>query len=178
VKNQNFILDLAAIYTTAHDDAYFVLVGEGALRTTLEQRALQLGLADRIRFAGARDDVPELLLGLFDAFLLPSLAEGLPISYLEAQAAGLPALISDRIPAEARVLPAVEVLGIGQPAAEWASALDRLRGQRVEPQAAQALLRQAGFEVEDSVHHLERRYRELLGARGRLRNLARARHAQ
>ena len=90
VKNYDFLLDLAARYTSSNDDAFFVLVGDGVLLPMLQQRAQEV-LPGRIRFLGARDDVPELLLGLFDAFLLSSLAEGLPISLLEAQAAGLPA---------------------------------------------------------------------------------------
>lgn len=178
VKNQDFLLDLAARYAASHEDAYFVLVGDGPLLPVLQQRARQAGLAARIRFLGARDDVPELLLGLFDVFLLPSLAEGLPISLLEAQAAGLPSLISDRITSEAHVLPEIEPLAIDQPIANWCAALDRLRGKRVDPQTALALLSQAGFGVEDSAHRLERHYRDLLRASRRSRRIEAAHQPQ
>ena len=164
VKNQGFILDLAAHYTAHRAEAYFVLVGDGALLPALSERARQMGLSGRLQFLGARDDVPELLLGLFDVFLLPSLAEGLPISLLEAQAAGLPALISDRITSEARVLPAIEALGIGQPVEDWAAALDRLRGRRIDTDTALRQLGEAGFGVEESAQRLGLHYRDLLRA--------------
>jgi glycosyltransferase involved in cell wall biosynthesis len=161
VKNQAFILDLAAHYTASHYDAYFVLVGDGVLLPALSNRAREIGLSERVRFLGARNDVPELLLGLFDVFLLPSLAEGLPISLLEAQAAGLPALISDRVTPEARVLPAIQALRTDQPVEDWAAALDRLRGRRVDSQTALAQLGKAGFRVEQSASQLARYYRDL-----------------
>jgi len=70
-------------------EAELVLVGDGAERQTLEKRATELGLADHIRFFGMRDDVAQLLID-FDLFVLPSRTEGLPLTVLEAMAAGLP----------------------------------------------------------------------------------------
>lgn len=70
-------------------DAVFAFVGEGPLRQTLESEARVAGVADRVRFLGQRDDVPALL-ACADLFVLPSLAEGLPLSVLEAMAAGVP----------------------------------------------------------------------------------------
>jgi glycosyltransferase involved in cell wall biosynthesis len=70
-------------------DATFVLAGDGPLRGELEQRARQLGVAGRCVFLGHRRDVPALLAAA-DVFVLPSLYEGLPVSVLEAMAAGRP----------------------------------------------------------------------------------------
>jgi glycosyltransferase involved in cell wall biosynthesis len=67
-------------------DAVFVLAGDGPERPALEGAASQLGVGDRVRFLGERDDVAELLAAC-DLFVLPSLYEGLPISVLEAMAA-------------------------------------------------------------------------------------------
>lgn len=79
-------------------DAHVVLVGVdiehgGAYRRTLEDEAQRLGVADRVVFAGQRDDVPALLAGT-DVFCLPSSAEGLPIVVLEAMSAGRPVVAS------------------------------------------------------------------------------------
>lgn len=161
VKNPDFIIDIAARYTASNRDAIFVLVGDGSLFPAVQQRVRESSLSEHVRLLGARDDVPDLLGGLFDAFLLPSLAEGLPISLLEAQAAGLPALISDRVTAEARVLPGIEVLPIGQPLEDWCAALDRMRGGRTDSRTAVTALREAGFDVEESARRLEGHYREL-----------------
>jgi len=85
-------------------DAYLLLVGDGHLRPVIEEQAKQLGLLERVVFAGVRSDVPELMLGAMDVFLFPSLFEGLGLVLVEAQAAGLPCVISDVIPKEADVV--------------------------------------------------------------------------
>ena len=67
----------------------FVLIGDGVERPKLEDMAVRMGLGDAIVFLGSRKDVPELLASS-DLFVLPSWAEGLPNSVLEAMASGLP----------------------------------------------------------------------------------------
>ncbi|GJG86442.1 hypothetical protein tb265_16230 [Gemmatimonadetes bacterium T265] len=90
-KGLDVLLDAA----TRVPDATFVLAGDGPLRDVLQTRARTLGIADRVRFLGARDDVPALL-AASDLFVLPSLFEGLPLSVLEAMAARTP-VIATRI---------------------------------------------------------------------------------
>jgi glycosyltransferase involved in cell wall biosynthesis len=74
-------------------DAVFVLAGEGPEREPLEALAAQLGIAERVRFLGRRDDVPQLLAAC-DVFALPSLYEGSSLAVLEAMAAGAPVVSS------------------------------------------------------------------------------------
>jgi glycosyltransferase involved in cell wall biosynthesis len=66
-----------------------LLAGDGSLRGDLEAKVASLGLASRVRFLGLRHDMPSVLLQA-DAFVLPSLYEGLPLAVLEAMAARLP----------------------------------------------------------------------------------------
>ena len=66
-------------------EAEFVVAGDGELREQLERQAA----GSRVRFLGARDDVPEILASL-DVFAFPSLFEGLCVAVIEAQAAGVP----------------------------------------------------------------------------------------
>jgi glycosyltransferase involved in cell wall biosynthesis len=70
-------------------NAIFVLVGDGSERASLEAQAANIGVRDRVIFLGHRDDVAELL-ATCDLLVLPSLYEGLPLSVLEAMAAGKP----------------------------------------------------------------------------------------
>jgi len=72
----------------------FVFVGDGPEKANLENQARELSLADRVIFLGKRYDIPELLNGC-DIFVLPSLYEGLPLSIMEAMAAGKPVVASD-----------------------------------------------------------------------------------
>jgi glycosyltransferase involved in cell wall biosynthesis len=74
----------------------FAFAGDGPERETLEAQAAELGVGDRVRFLGQRDDVPELLRAC-DVFALPSLYEGSSLATLEAMAAGR-AVICSAIP--------------------------------------------------------------------------------
>ena len=71
----------------------FVLAGTGPDRATLETLARALGVENRVLFLGYREDIPDLLANC-DLFVLPSLYEGLPLSILEAMAAGKPVIAS------------------------------------------------------------------------------------
>jgi glycosyltransferase involved in cell wall biosynthesis len=84
-KGHRHLVEAAA----AVPDAVFVLAGEGEERAALEGQVRALGLVDRFRFLGHRADVPDLLAAC-DVLILPSLFEGLPLSVLEAMAAGKP----------------------------------------------------------------------------------------
>lgn len=77
-------------------EAAFAVAGEGPGRAALEAEAAALGVADRVRFLGHREDAPALLAAC-DLFALPSLYEGLPLSVLEAMAAGK-AVVATAIP--------------------------------------------------------------------------------
>jgi len=84
-KGHRCLLEAAA----AVPNALFVFAGDGAERASLEREARGRGVAERVRFLGHRDDVPNLLASC-DLFVLPSLHEGLPLAVLEAMAAGKP----------------------------------------------------------------------------------------
>jgi glycosyltransferase involved in cell wall biosynthesis len=75
--------------------AVFLIVGDGPERVALESQIEHRGLSERVRLLGFRSDIAELLAGC-DVFVLPSLFEGLPLSILEAMAAGKP-VVATRI---------------------------------------------------------------------------------
>jgi glycosyltransferase involved in cell wall biosynthesis len=88
-KGHRFLLQAATLVP----DAMFVLAGDGPDRDELEMQAQRLGLGDRVLFLGYREDIADLL-ATCDVFVLPSLYEGLPLSILEAMAAGRPIICS------------------------------------------------------------------------------------
>jgi glycosyltransferase involved in cell wall biosynthesis len=123
-KNHTFLVDIAAEIARQEQNAYFLLLGGGDLQPTIEQKVTQLGLMDRFRFAGLRPDVPRLMKTVMDCFILPSKYEGLPLTLLEAQAAGLPCIYADVITDEAEVVkPMVRRVSGSAPVAEWAQAI-------------------------------------------------------
>lgn len=88
-KGHRFLVDAMATPPLRDTAMHVVLVGEGPLRDEIRGRARDFGLLDRLHFVGNRSDVPALLAEA-DAFVLPSMWEGLPMALLEAMAAGLP----------------------------------------------------------------------------------------
>lgn len=88
-KAQRHLVDAVPAVVDRMPDAHVALVGDGPLEGALRRRVAKLGLEEHVSLLGRRDDVPELLAAA-DVFVLPSLFEGLPLSALEAMAAGLP----------------------------------------------------------------------------------------
>jgi glycosyltransferase involved in cell wall biosynthesis len=86
-KGHVYLLEAAVLVP----NAVFVFAGTGPEEQALKDRARALAVADRVRFLGHRDDVPQLLANC-DLFVLPSLYEGLPLTVLEAMAAGKPVI--------------------------------------------------------------------------------------
>jgi len=126
-KNHAFLLEVAAEVIKLHPDVRFLLVGDGPLRPRMEAKAHNLGIEKKVIFAGARSDVPRLMLGAMDVFLLPSAWEGLPIVLMEAQAAGLRCVASDSVPQEASVVQgAVRFLALSASPAEWATTVNQV----------------------------------------------------
>ncbi|MCW5966048.1 MAG: glycosyltransferase [Bryobacterales bacterium] len=105
-KNHTYLLQVAAEALRARPDLHFLLVGDGPLRSEMEALAAALGIAGQVTFAGHRLDIPLLMRHSMDCFFFPSRWEGLGIVLLEAQVAGLPCFLSDRVPQEANVFPA------------------------------------------------------------------------
>jgi glycosyltransferase involved in cell wall biosynthesis len=93
-KGHAHLLRAAALVLERHPEARFLIVGDGELRSVLEQQARDAGIADRVVFVG-RYEPAAALYRLMDLFVLPSLWEGAPYSPLEAMAAGLPVVCSD-----------------------------------------------------------------------------------
>lgn len=94
-KNHMAILSLFSAARREHGHARLLLVGDGELRERIEMRIVELGIADAVTLTGVRKDTEDLLSAM-DVFLFPSLREGFPNALVEAQAAGLPVVGSDR----------------------------------------------------------------------------------
>ena len=104
VKNQSFLVLLIQRLIKKNENIHLLLVGEGAEKNALENVTERLHLTQYISFLGGRNDVPALLQAA-DCFLFPSLWEGFGISAIEAQAAGLTTICSDKVPEDVMVTP-------------------------------------------------------------------------
>lgn len=129
LKNSDFLVDVLASVLRVRADAYLLMIGEGPLREALLSKAQKGGYGDRLVLPGRRPDVPALMRNVMDVFVFPSPPpplgnEALPIAVVEAQAAGLPTVISDGVTEEAILVPEL-VLQIPADAGpeKWASAV-------------------------------------------------------
>jgi glycosyltransferase involved in cell wall biosynthesis len=130
-KNHRFLLDVARETLKRRPDVHFLLVGDGPLRVEIEALARGMGLSGKTHFVGIRTDVPRLMRGAMDLFVFPSIYEGLGIALLEAQAAGLPCLISDAVPAEVAISPSsAEFLALSSGAQYWARRIVTVLAQK------------------------------------------------
>ncbi len=173
-KNHEFLVEIFAEILDREPQAYLLLLGEGPLRPAIEQQVSAKQLQHRTLFAGSRPDVPRVMLGAMDAFVMPSLCEGLPLVGIEVQAAGLPSFLSEAITPEVCVVePLVEYLSLSQSAASWADAILRAR-ERVPLGQSEALecVRQSPFNIQVGVPKLtniytrareETTYQEMVG---------------
>lgn len=163
-KNHSFMVELmAASRAAGRVRDRFVFVGAGELQADFQAAVEARGLADKCIETGLRSDIPELL-SSFDVLILPSLWEGLPVTILEAQAAGVPCVMSDRVSAETILLrDAVERVALGD-TRPWLAAIDALAA-RDTPTPAEALARMRASDFDIDVHiqrvqaHYERQAR-------------------
>ena len=94
-KAQHVLLRAFHHVVKVHREARLVFVGEGPRKDGVRQLAVDLGVEERVIFAGLRSDVPQVLAAM-DLFVFPSFFEGFPNALLEAQAVGLPVITSNR----------------------------------------------------------------------------------
>ncbi|MCL2019394.1 MAG: glycosyltransferase family 1 protein [Oscillospiraceae bacterium] len=118
-KNHEFLLKVYAEVLEKIPGSVLLLAGDGVLREQIENRISELNIKNKVILLGVREDIPELL-QVFDIFAFPSYFEGLPGSVLEAQAAGLKVLLSDKITREVGVVQGLtEFLPIDEGTALW-----------------------------------------------------------
>ncbi|OPL07431.1 MAG: hypothetical protein AVO33_05880 [delta proteobacterium ML8_F1] len=130
-KNHAMIVEIFHEVVKVNARARLILVGEGELKEQIEARAKELDLEDKVSFLGSRGDIPEVLV-TFDVFLFPSLYEALGIALVEAQAAGVPCVVSRAIPREAYLSGRIRSLPIGVSLKDWRDAvLGSIEGHEV-----------------------------------------------
>lgn len=102
VKNQSFLIDTFYKFQKLNKDSVLLLIGDGPDRNLLEQKVKRLGIYEKVKFLGFRDDVPDLLMAM-DCLVFPSIHEGFPLTLIEAQATKLPCVVSDTVTKTAKL---------------------------------------------------------------------------
>lgn len=125
-KNHKFLIDIFNEYQYKVPNSVLLLVGEGSLFEKIKKMVEEKGLSDKVVFVGAVVN-PEEYYQAMDCFVLPSLYEGLPVVGIEAQANGLPLLLSNSITKEVVINDNVKQLSLKK-REEWILELDNIFG--------------------------------------------------
>jgi len=165
-KNHAFLLDVASAVVRHAPNLHFLLIGDGPLRQCVLRDIEQRGLKPFFTLVSDTTSVASYMTGVMNCFILPSLYEGLGLVAVEAQAAGLPCLLSDRVPGEAIVdASLIEVMPLEQSADAWAGAVLRMRESGPRPRVAGhlELFRASRFNAEACAGDLAAVYKRAAG---------------
>lgn len=124
-KNHMFLLEIFEEVIKKDRHAMLLLVGKGELQEAVKNKAMQMGISEKILFAGVREDISAVLSAM-DVFVFPSLYEGMPNTVIEAQATGLPCIIADTITKEANITGLIEYLPL-EDASLWAENIEKAK---------------------------------------------------
>lgn len=162
-KNHLFLLDVFEQIRSRRPDAVLLLVGDGELRQQIEDVIARKHLTDAVVMTGVQSNVWDYCQAM-DLFVFPSVFEGLPVSMVEAQAAGLPCCVSANVPRETAITDLVEFIPLEEGAARWA---DRVLARAHEPRRdMRREMVNAGFDVSATSAWLEDFYTKVVTSRG------------
>lgn len=122
MKNHTFLVDVFRIVSKYKDNARLLLIGDGELLGDIKAKVKKLGLQKKVFFLSHRTDIPRLLKAM-DVFVFPSIYEGLPVSIVESQIAGVRTITSDNVTKECFYKPLLISLKLSDGAEVWAETI-------------------------------------------------------
>ncbi len=159
-KNHDYILEIFKEVLKEEPNAVLLLMGDGELEEIIKRKAKQLNIYESIKFMGNVNNVNELY-QVMDVFILPSLFEGLPVVGIEAQAAGLRCIFSDKVTRETEITDNVYYLGIEKNnLKEWKEKI--LANRTYDRKNQKEKIVRAGYSIEDEAVKLVDKYIEFV----------------
>ena len=159
-KNFPFAIRVFEKFHEAFPDAKMLILGDGDDRDEIEGLITSEHLLNEVILAGVREDVNELYSAM-DIFFMPSLYEGLPVSAVEAQAAGLPCIYSDKVPKETDITGTGAFISLDSGIEQWAKALE-VSFNRGRLEENSTLLEQRGYSAKANAELLMQHYEQLM----------------
>ena len=162
-KNPFFALDVFDLVAEKDPSAAYWWIGSGSLDREAAAYVKTLRHGDRVRLLGSRKDMKALYQAI-DLFFLPSLFEGLPVTGVEAQASGLPCVVSDSVTKEMVFTDLVQYVSLNASKEHWAETVIDQLNRRTRHSRESELLH-SRFSSECAGALLENYYRRLLKER-------------
>lgn len=156
LKNQGFLVDILEELHKTLPAAKLILVGEGETMDMIKVKVTNKAMNEYVIFTGVRSDVVRLMQAM-DVFVMPSWFEGLPVSLVEAQAAGLPIVASATISHDSDLTGTILFKSIDNPVTEWAKNIVEWKAKWGRPNNIEAI-KKAGFDSKTTVRQLVELY--------------------
>lgn len=151
VKNHHFLISLFEKILQAIPEAKLLLVGAGELEHQIKQQIHNTGIDSDVIFAGLRSDVNKVLQAI-DLIIMPSLFEGLPVSLVEAQAAGLPIIASDTISKDVALTSNIHFISLNEPIQKWIDCVTSIRKDYKRYDTSDEI-KNKGFDIQEIAKH-------------------------
>lgn len=143
-KNHTFLIDVFE-KIAKQENAHLILCGTGPLQSEIEEKICKKHLEGRVHLLGMRNDIPDVLQAI-DVLVMPSLFEGLPFSLVEAQAAGVPCIVSDTVSLDSKLTDIIHFVPLDAGLEVWCQQI--LEYKNYQKVSKKDLLDEKGFSFE------------------------------
>ena len=154
-KNHIFLIDIFYDVYKMNPNSMLLLIGDGDLKPQIEQKVKELKIQHAVQFLGVQKDIPFYLQAM-DVFLFPSIFEGLPVTLVEAQAAGLKIVASNKISDETKLTDLIEFVSLNKTAKEWAEIV--LKYSNYKRENTKKLIVEKGYDITNNALALQNFY--------------------
>lgn len=156
VKNHSFLIDIFNETHKKNNQSVLLLAGVGPLQEEIKNKVNRLGLSDVVLFLGVRNDIPDLLQAI-DVLVFPSLFEGLPVTLIEAQASGLPCIVSNTVSNEAKITDNIKYVSLNAGVKKWSDEVLSYSKNFIRRDMFNIIC-EKGFDIKDNSKWLENFY--------------------
>lgn len=158
-KNHKFLLNVFEEIQKTAPNSVLILIGGGPLKHQVESEVKRKNLEKSVIFTGPQDAVWRFYQAM-DVFVMPSLFEGLPVTLVEAQAAGLPCVVSDTIPSECAITELVQFMSLKSSANNWCDQI--VKHKSLPRQNTFEQIQAAGFDIKTASKWLSDYYENVV----------------
>ena len=162
-KNHKFLIRIFSEFLKQYNDAVLLLVGVGEKEEEIKKQVADLGLEQKVKFLGNRNDANELYQAM-DIFVMPSFFEGVPVVGVEAQFADLPCVFSDKVPQEVKFHSKTKFVSLNEPLQYWIDVIGKYRN--VERKSITDELEKSPYNIKSAHYLLENYYLNLKAREG------------
>ncbi|MBM6860986.1 glycosyltransferase, partial [Clostridium saudiense] len=160
-KNHDFLISVFNDLLKVNKNYLLLLVGEGPLKNEIEEKVKKLNISKNVYFLGKSTEVNNYLQAA-DMFVLPSHFEGLPVVLIEAQALGLPCLVSNNVSKSAKIIETTEFLPIDHTDIWVQKILEQSNDKNLDKNSVHTNVKAKGYDISENASRMKLLYRKYL----------------